>query len=228
MNRNKKKLRVYEELFYILGITALALGTAMMEKADFGMSMVVAPAYVIHLKVSQTFSFFSFGMAEYTLQFMLLIIMMLILKEFKISYLFSIVTAFIYGNILDLFLRMISVLTADFFGMRVVLFAFGMALCAMGVAMLFHNYLAPEVYELFVKVIAEEKNLPISKVKTVYDITSCLVSILLSFAFFGFGHFEGIKAGTIICALLNGSLIGWFDNVIKGHCEVKRVANRFS
>jgi len=30
----------------------------------------------------------------------------------------------------------------------------------------------------------------------------------MSFAFFGFGRFEGVKAGTIVCALVNGWLIG--------------------
>jgi uncharacterized membrane protein YczE len=43
------------ELAYLFGILILALGTAFMEKADFGMSMVVAPAYLIHLKISQTY-----------------------------------------------------------------------------------------------------------------------------------------------------------------------------
>jgi uncharacterized membrane protein YczE len=45
-------------------------------------------------------------------------------------------------------------------------------------------------------------------VKTVYDCSSCLVGVILSFAFFGFGHFEGVKLGTIFCALVNGWLIG--------------------
>ena len=48
----------------ILRIVILALGTALMEHADFGVSMVVAPAYLVHLKLRQTITFFSFGMAE--------------------------------------------------------------------------------------------------------------------------------------------------------------------
>ena len=49
---NEKK-SFYTELAYLLGIVALALGTAFSEKANFGMSMVVAPAYLVHLKVSE-------------------------------------------------------------------------------------------------------------------------------------------------------------------------------
>ena len=42
--------------------------------------------------------------------------------------------------------------------------------------------------------------------------TGCLAAVILSFAFFGLGHFEGIKAGTVLCALVNGRLIGrWSD-----------------
>ena len=45
---NGKKV-FYSELAYVFGMVILALGTAMMELADFGMSMVVAPAYLVHL-----------------------------------------------------------------------------------------------------------------------------------------------------------------------------------
>ena len=37
----------YTEAAYFIGLIMLALGTAFMERADFGMSMVVAPAYPI-------------------------------------------------------------------------------------------------------------------------------------------------------------------------------------
>ena len=46
------KRTFYTEMAYIIGIVTLAFGTALMERADFGMSMVVAPAYLIYLKIS--------------------------------------------------------------------------------------------------------------------------------------------------------------------------------
>jgi len=78
-----KKKTFYTELAYVVGIITLAIGTALMEKASFGMSMVVAPAYIIHLKVSEVLPFFSFGMAEYTLQAVLLMLMMLSMQFIK-------------------------------------------------------------------------------------------------------------------------------------------------
>ena len=46
----KTKQNCPTELAYVLGLVILAFGTALMERANFGMSMVVAPAYLLHLK----------------------------------------------------------------------------------------------------------------------------------------------------------------------------------
>ena len=89
------------ELAYIVGMVAVAFGVAFMEKANFGVSMVVTPAYLLYLKLSPSYPFFTFGMAEYTLQAVLLVAMMIILRKFKLSYLFSFVTAVVYGFTLD-------------------------------------------------------------------------------------------------------------------------------
>ena len=97
----KNKRIFYTEAAYWIGLIALALGTALMTCADFGVSMIVAPAYLLHLKLSQVFPAFSFGMAEYTLQAALLIFMMILLRRVRLSYFFSFVTAVVYGFVLD-------------------------------------------------------------------------------------------------------------------------------
>lgn len=89
------KRTFYTEMAYIIGIVTLAFGTALMERADFGMSMVVAPAYLIYLKISDYLNWFSFGMAEYCFQAFLIIVLVIILRGFKRKYLFSFITAFI-------------------------------------------------------------------------------------------------------------------------------------
>ena len=103
-----KKPVFYTEAAYLAGLVLLALGTAMMTTADFGVSMVVAPAYLLHLFVSQFWGVFSFGMAEYTLQAALLAAMMLVLRRARVQWLFSFVTAFCYGWILDGFMVLVG------------------------------------------------------------------------------------------------------------------------
>lgn len=211
----------YTELAYVLGLIFVALGVAFMEKPDFGVSMVVAPAYILHLKISETYSFFTFGMAEYTLQAVLLIIMALVLRRFKLSYLFSFVTAVIYGFILDLCMLLVSYVPMDNVALRITYYTLGMVLCAIGIALFFHTYIAPEVYELFVKEVSSKYGVEIHRFKTGYDICSCLIGVILSFIFFGFGVFRGVKWGTIICALINGTLIGLCSKFLEQRFEFK-------
>lgn len=204
---NGKKV-FYTEAAYALGLVFLAMGTALMEKADFGMSMVVAPAYLVYLKLSQTAPWFTFGMAEYCLQAILLLATSVALRRFKPTYLLSFCTAVLYGLILDFWIAAAGWLPGGGFAARLFFYAAGLLLCALGVALLFHTYLAPEAYELLVKELSTSFHKDIAVVKTAYDCCSCAVAVALSFAFFGLGHFEGVKLGTIVCALINGGLIG--------------------
>ena len=217
----KTKRVFYSELAYALGILALALGTAFMERADFGLSMVVAPAYLLHLKLSQTIPAFSFGMAEYSLQAALLIALCIILRRGKLAYLFSFVTAVVYGLTLDAMMRLVGLLPQAGVAGRIAWYLIGMGLCAAGVSLLFHTYISPEAYELFVKEIAAKTGAPIHHVKTAYDCVSCLVGIAMSFAFFGLWHFEGVKLGTVLCALVNGAIIGRCSRMLESTFDFK-------
>ena len=66
------------ELAYVFGIVLVAWGVVLMEKADFGVSMVVAPAYLLYRWLSPAWSFVTFGMAEYCLQAVLLAMYLLL------------------------------------------------------------------------------------------------------------------------------------------------------
>ena len=213
-----KEKRVFPcELAYIFGLLSLGLGTALSVVADFGVSMVVAPAYLLHLKVSQFLPFFSFGMAEYTLQAVLVLVVACLMHRFKISYLFSFVTAVLYGFALDGALLLIELLPAEFLSaiaVRVAFYFLGMAIATLGVSFFFHTYISPEAYELFVKELSAKYGKDIHKFKIVYDVCSCLIAILMSFIFFGFFRFEGVKLGTIISAALNGVMISGFSKLL--------------
>ena len=177
------KRTFYTEVAYILGIVTLAFGTALMERADLGMSMVVAPAYLIYLKISDYLNWFSFGMAEYCFQAFLIILLAMIMRGLKRKYLFSFITAFLYGNVLDVVMKYVALISADGMMPRIGLYAAGFVVCAIGVSLLFHTYISPEAYELFVKEISSGFGFDINKTKTIYDCCSCFVAIIMSFLF---------------------------------------------
>ena len=214
------KKTFYTELSYVFGLMLLAFGTAMMTWANFGVAMVVAPAYILHLKISEFLPFFSFGMAEYTLQAVLLVIMMLTVRRFKVTYLFSFVTAVIYGLLLDASLMLVSTLPADF-AVRIAIYTLGFPVVTFGVALLFNTYISPEAYELFVMEVSKKFHLDMGKVKIYYDIASSIASVAFSFAFFGFGVFRGISWGTLITAIFNGITIRFFCKVLSKNFEFK-------
>lgn len=210
-----KKTMLYTELAYVLGMVGLSLSVALMTRADFGVSMVVAPAYLLYLKLNPILPFFTFGMAEYTLQAVLLLFTIMAVRKFRPYFLFSFVTAVLYGFLLDGWMLLVQRFPAENIALRCLWYVLGLGLGAVSIACFFKTYIAPEVYELLVKELALKLSKPTHRVKTVYDCVSCAVAVVMSFAFFGLWRFEGVKLGTVICALVNGFLIGkctgWMD-----------------
>lgn len=217
----KGKRVFYSELSYFAGLIILALGTAFMERANFGMSMVVAPAYLIHLKVSEFLPFFSFGMSEYVFQAVLLCVLSVVSHRVKKSYLLSFVTAFIYGIVLDAVMALVGLFAFEGLAWQITLYIAGLVICSIGVALLFNTYFPPEAYELFVKELSQKTKASISKTKTIYDCCSCIVGVILSLCFFR--TFVGVKWGTIVCAVINGWLIGLISKFLKAKFVFKDV-----
>ena len=211
----KGKRIFYCEAAYFLGLLILAFGTALMEKADFGMSMVVAPAYLIHLKVSQYLPFFTFGISEYVFQAAVLVMISLVMGKAKKSYLLSFATAFLYGTVLDAAIWLVALFPCSGIVWQVVFYVAGLVICSIGVAFLLRTYFPPEAYELAVKEFSQKFKMTIGKTKTIYDCCSCLLGIVLSLCFFG--AFVGVKWGTIVCAVVNGWLIGQISRFLENH-----------
>ncbi len=215
------KRKLYSEACYFLGVFLLAFGTSLFDKANFGMSTVIAPAYLLHLGLSPLLPFFSFGMASYTFQALILLPLTILAgKRFRLSYLYSFLTAVFYGFVLDGCVLLSSLIPGgDILALRILFYAVGLALSALGVALLFRTYFSLELYDTLVLVIARRFSFDTGRVKTVYDCLSFTLAVILSFSFFGFLTFRGIGIGSVICALLNGPLISLFSRLLDRYFE---------
>lgn len=78
-----KKVPKFNVPAWPIGIVLIALGVVFITKSAFGVSSVVAPAYVIHLKVSQYLPWYTFGTSEYILQGFLLMVMCVVIRRFR-------------------------------------------------------------------------------------------------------------------------------------------------
>ena len=200
---NSRRLKVPEELAYLLAILLMVFGVCLTVLGDLGVSMVVAPAYILSEYIG-----ISFGTTEYIVQAALLVVLSLLLRRFRISYLVSFLTAFVYGIVLDLFLPLFSRLPADTLPLRLLWFVLGAGVTAVAVAIFFRIYPSPQAYDLFVREASAGFGISQGRFKLTYDVGSAAVAILLSFVFFGFGVFHGIGVGTVVLAFVNGPVIG--------------------
>lgn len=220
----KKKLVLYTEITYFLGLFLLAFGTALTAYGGFGISMVVAPAYILHQFMVQFFDWFSFAVAEYVLQAIILIITAIILRKAKWSYLLSFVAAILYGLVLDASMKL-TALFPTFLALRITVYVIGIIVCCLAIALLFSTYFPPEAYEMFVKEIATKFKKPMHKVKIFYDCASLVLAIILCSVLlspFKAGGFidvinkfmeYGIGIGTVLCAFIYGFIIGLFQKL---------------
>lgn len=206
-----KKIRVSCELTYLAANVILSLAVAMMTAADFGISMIAAPAYMLHL-FSQGWSAFSltFGQAEYVVQGLLFVLFCVLMRRFNPLYLVSFGTGLLYGGILDLWRLIPCFATGAALSVpvRIVFFAIGELITALAIALIFKTYIYAQIYDFFVKGVVEKYRLPQTKFKVAYDVAFLLIALIMSWTMFGtlLGH--GIGIGTLIITAVNGVLIG--------------------
>ena len=227
-----KKIRVSNELIYVLAVIVLSFATAMLAAADLGMSMVVAPAYIVSLKVKAL----TFGQAEYIVQGMLFILFCVLMKKVRRLYFFSFVSGLLYGAVLDFWRMVIPRFDPERFApgslplsIRIVYFIVGFLLNSLGVALYFKTYFYPQVYEFFVKGISRQFKIALPEFKIRFDMTCLVIAIVLSFSLF-YG-LVGIGVGTVVLALGNGALIGFYGRWMDRHLDTwdrwERLSERF-
>lgn len=224
-----KKITISSEVVYLLGILLLSFSVAMIASTNFGVSMIVAPAYII----SQKLEFITFGQSEYIIQGLLFIAFCILMKRFKPIYLFSFITGLIYGAVLDLWRLIIPHFNPALcppgsqpMPLRIIYFAVGMLLTSLAVSLFFRTYIYPQVYDFFVKCVSEKYGIDRTEFKTAFDGSMLIISCVLSLVLFH--GFVGIGVGTIIMTVLNGTIIGLFGRLIDKFVITKPAVKRLA
>ncbi len=210
----KKKFTKNSEILWFLAIILCSLSVCLSANSGFGVSMIVAPAYILHLKISAFLPWFTFGIAEYCLQGLLLLICCIVMRKFKWKYPLSFGTVFLYGLFLDLWRLLLGSEIYPEFWLRCLAYVAGMLICAFSIALFLRSYLPPQAYELFVKELSLLTGAGIHKVKWIYDISSLCTAIILMLLFFHTFSFEIIGVGTLIVTLINTPLIAFWGRII--------------
>ncbi|MCH5273810.1 MAG: hypothetical protein J1E35_09065 [Lachnospiraceae bacterium] len=208
-----KKIKNMNEIAWVLGIVLCALGVCLMTKADFGLSMIAAPAYILHTGFIKIFPWYTQGTSEYIFQGVLLFALCIALRRFRFRYLLSFVTAVLFGLMLDGWFFVFGGNGAyEELAVRILAFVAGELITGVAIAFFFRTRLPLQIYELVVTELSDRYGWKNTTVKQIYDIVSLFLSVAL--AFFVNHSMAGIGVGTVIVAAVNAPLIALFGKLL--------------
>lgn len=199
-----RKLTVYFEILFVIGLIFISAGVTLMVRADFGISVASSMPYVISLR----FQGISFGTWSYLVQGVLVLLLIIIVRKIKISYFLSFLVSVVFGILIDFFYRITADLSGGAIMIRLLYFPMGLLVLSLGIALIIFSRFPPIPFDLFVKEIALHKSLTFRKTKTGFDL-SCLAFSSLFLLFF-IHRLTGIGIGSVVAAVLNGTLVGFW------------------
>ena len=220
-----KKIEKSAELLWLFGIIFVALGVAICSKADLGVSMIAAPAFVVYEAIAHLWEGFSVGMTEYIIQGLMLFALCIVIGRFNWRYLLAFAVAVIYGYTLNFFLWLMGDVSFDAVWLRWMMLLVGDVVTAFGVACFFRTYMPLQVYELFVAELAKRFSLDINRTKWCFDISLLAISIVLALSLFGdaasfdwatigYRSFHSIGLGTLVTTAINSPLIKAMGKIV--------------
>jgi uncharacterized membrane protein YczE len=220
-----KKINKSSELLWLFGIVFVALGVSICSKADLGVSMIAAPAFVLSEALFPFSAFFSVGVTEYLIQGIILLILCIVIRSFNWKYLLAFAVAVIYGYTLNFFIWVLSGVEFNSVAVRWIMLIVGDVITAFGVACFFKTYMPLQVYELFVAELTDRFSLNINKTKSIFDISLLVISITMALVLFGdiisfdwtsvtYASFHSIGLGTLVTTAINSPLIALMSKLI--------------
>lgn len=205
--------KIKNVLSWVLGMALCSLGVCFSTKAGFGLSMIGAPPYIIHVWLRDRFSWYTQGTSEYVWEALLLLITIIIVRRFKWKYLLSFVTAVLLGLLIDTWLFVLGGNGVyESLAVRIIAFIAGTLITSLSIAFYFRTTLPLQVYELTVTEISDKYGFETSKVKWVNDIIFLVIALLLALLLTH--SMAGIGVGTVIVTLVNAPLISLFGKLL--------------
>ena len=209
-----KKIGKMAEIAWIIGTFLCAFGVVLCTKANFGLSMMAAPPYILHLTLVRVLPWFSQGTAQYLFEGLMLVVMCFIIRRFRPKFLLSFASGVVFGIAIDLWLLVLGG-NGQFSSLllRILGFGLGIGCISVSVAFMFNTYLPPQIPELLVMEVAKRCQADPSKIKLYLDVICLVVSVVLSLLLTG--TFTGIGVGTVIITLANAPLIKLWSKLVE-------------
>jgi uncharacterized membrane protein YczE len=191
-------------VLFIFGIFFMSLGISCVIKSTLGTSPISSVPFVLSLHFP-----LSVGETTFILNMGFLLGQIVVLgRRFQLLQLLQIPITVIFGFFIDLTMAMLHTVVPNHYAEQFVLMLAGATLVALGVALQIIGNVVTLAGEGFVKAIAVRWRYNFGTVKTCFDTSLVILAILLSWSYFG--AVRGIREGTLISALITGSISRFF------------------
>lgn len=201
-----RKLGKMGEAAWLLGMLLCSLGVVLCTKADFGLSMMAAPSYILHLALSGPLPWYSQGTSEYLWQLLLTVLLCLVIRKIKVKILLSFAAAVIFGYFIDGWLLVLggNGAFATLAG-RILSLAAGSLLTTLAVAFLFRTYLPVPIADGLVVELSQHFQVSQNRVKVINDFGYLVLAFVLALLLTD--GLKGVGIGTVLVTLVNAPLI---------------------
>ena len=191
-------------LIFTLGILIQSFGVSLVVKSLLGTPAISSLPYVLSLAYP-----FTFGQTTFIANMAFLIGQIALLRRrFDSVQLFQIPAVFVFSFFIDVSIALLSSVLPAFHAYKMCLLLLGSAFLALGVSLQVIAHVLMLSGEAIVQAISQVFRSDFGRVKTAFDCT--LVASAALFSFTQLGTIEGIREGTLISALITGSIARFF------------------
>lgn len=214
MKRSGQKIPHVAEIAWVLGVTLCALGVCLSANSGFGVSMIAAPSLILFTFLSRFFPALTFGITEYILQGVLMVLLAVCLRRFKWKYPLAFLTGVLYGLSLDGWRLLFGQTVYATMPLRIVSAVAGALISTFAIALALRTYLPQQVYEMVVTEIVDKYGFSVNKVKWCYDLSSLAVAVIMMLCFFRKFDTGLIGVTTLVLTFVNTPLITMYGKIV--------------
>lgn len=202
----KKGNLISRIVLFAFSLFVIALGVALITRANLGTSPAACPPYVLSLVPGAAFTM---GTYLCCMQIMFVLTQIAILrKDFQPFQLFQLAASFLFGFYTDLAMAMTVWLPTDNYLSCWLLLVAGCAVMGVGIVLEIQASLLLLPGEGIVAAISKVGNWHFHTVKILNDIVLTLVGLAIGWLMLG--TIEGVREGTLVSAILVGLMVKLF------------------
>ena len=196
---------------FTLGLFFAGLGVAFTKQGGLG----VTPVSSIPNVLSFQFSALSLGSWLIIWNCVLIVLQILILRrDFQLIQLLQVPLSFLFGYFTDFGMWITGFIPVNNYIVQLVMLLCGILILGFGITLSVGANVIMNSGEAFVKAVSDKSGKAFGNVKVIFDVSSVIISIILSLLFFR-GKIIGTREGTVISALTTGFVVKFFTRYVK-------------